>query len=102
METIQVSVPPNRTPIENIMTIEVITKEDLEEFRKKLLDDMKEIILQQPTAKKWLKTNEVLKRLDISDVTLQHLRANGTIPFKKLGGICYYNVLELEKAMDNL
>ncbi|HVW96786.1 MAG TPA: helix-turn-helix domain-containing protein [Mucilaginibacter sp.] len=83
------------------MSVEIITKEDLQEFRAQLLQDIKELIADKK-IKKWIKTQEVLEMLDISDVTLQTLRSKGVIPFKKLGGICYYNVEELEKAMQNL
>jgi Helix-turn-helix domain len=81
------------------MGVEIITKDDLEVFRKQLLEDIRELFEEQARPKKWLKTNEVLKLLKMSDVTLQHLRSNGTIPFKKLGGICYYDIGELEKVL---
>ena len=61
------------------MAIEVITREDLNEFRSLLLNDLKEII--QPKSqqiKQWLKSNEVRKLLNISPGTLQNLRINGT------------------------
>ena len=83
------------------MGVEVVTKEDLQEFRLQLLNDIKELINNKET-KKWIKTHEVLALLDISDVTLQSLRNRGIIPFKKLGGICYYNQAEIETVMQNL
>ncbi len=83
------------------MIIDVVSKEDLEAFRLRLLEDIREMIHTQQKAKRWVKTAEVLKLLDMSDVTLQHLRATGKIPFKKLGGICYYDLDEIEKAIKN-
>ena len=42
------------------MAIEVITREDLNEFRSLLLNDLKEIIQSKPQqTKQWLKSNEV-------------------------------------------
>ena len=56
------------------MAIEVITREDLNEFRSLLLNDLKQLI--QPRSqqiKQWLKSNEVRKLLNISPGTLQNL-----------------------------
>ena len=51
------------------MAIEVITREDLNEFRSLLLNDLKEIIQSKPQqTKQWLKSNEVRKLLNISRV----------------------------------
>ena len=83
------------------MNVELLTKDDLQEFRRQLLTDIKDL-LNAGQPKKWLKTKEVMALLDLSEVTLNGLRANGTIPFKKLGGICYYNADDIETAMKNL
>jgi hypothetical protein len=83
------------------MGVEVATVEDLENFRLSLLKDI-ESMLETRKLKKWLKTHEVLELLEMSDVTLQTLRNKGIIPFRKLGGICYYHVDELDEAMKNL
>jgi len=37
--------------------------------------------------------------LRLSESKLQYLRDKGLIPFKKLGGITYYNSEEIEKLM---
>ncbi len=84
------------------MAIEVITREDLNEFRTLLLADLKEI-LQTKTqlTKQWLKSNEVRKLLNISPGTLQNLRVNGTITYTKIGGILYYSNADLEKLLES-
>ncbi len=83
------------------MNVEVIGPVDLEKFRQLLLTDIKEILeIKQP--KKWLKTNDVMELLGISEVTLQKLRDRKWIPFRKLGGTCYYNAEELDDCIDNL
>ncbi|WP_310560700.1 helix-turn-helix domain-containing protein [Flavobacterium sp.] len=84
------------------MAIEVITREDLNEFRTLLLADLKEL-LQTKTqiTKQWLKSNEVRKLLNISPGTLQNLRVNGTITYTKIGGILYYSNSDLEKLLES-
>ena len=64
------------------MTVQIITIEDLNEFRSLLLNDLKEIIQSKPQqTKQWLKSNEVRKLLNISSSTLQNLRINGTLTY---------------------
>jgi DNA-binding Xre family transcriptional regulator len=83
------------------MGLEVLTENDLESFRTRLLDDI-EVLLNRKRPKKWLKTNEVMELLGMSEVTLQTLRNRKQIPFKKLGGICYYNAEELDDFLTKL
>ena len=66
------------------MAIEVITREDLNEFRFLLLNDLKEMLEAKPQQqKRWLKSNEVKELLGISSGTLQNLRINKTLPTQK-------------------
>ena len=91
------------------MAIEVITKDDLYEFRDLLINDFKEILKTKPqqNEKKWLKSNEVKKLLNISSGTLQNLRVNGTLTYSKIGGMIFYsseiieNLLEQNKTRAN-
>ncbi|RTZ01420.1 DNA-binding protein [Flavobacterium bomense] len=83
------------------MAIEILTKADLYEFRKSLLEDITKILKgtnEQP--KKWLKSNEVRKLLNISPGTLQNLRVNGTLTYTKIGGIMYYDQTDIEKLLN--
>ena len=83
------------------MAIEVITREDLNEFRTLLLNDLKEIIHSKPQqAKQWLKSKEVRKLLNISPGTLQNLRIKGTLTYTKVGGIMYYDNADIEKLLN--
>ena len=83
------------------MAIEVITREDLNEFRILLLSDLDAMFNSKPQQQKqWLKSNEVRKLLNISLGTLQNLRINGTITYTKIGGILYYSNSDLEKVME--
>jgi len=61
------------------MATEIITIDDLREFKIELLDEIKQLFKEhngQP-SKKWLKSYEVRKILNISPGTLQNLRING-------------------------
>lgn len=85
------------------MSVEVITKEDLEIFRLRLLDDFKKVL--QPmnaTKKEWLKSKEVRNLLRISPNTLQNLRVVRKLQPIKIGGILYYRLDEIEKMMDGV
>jgi hypothetical protein len=83
------------------MAVQIITIEDLNEFRNLLLNDLKEIINSKPQqTKQWLKSNEVRKLLNISPGTLQNLRINGTLSYTKIGGIMYYNHSDIDKLLN--
>lgn len=83
------------------MAIEVITREDLNEFRELLLSDLTAIINSKPQKQKqWLKSNEVRKLLNISAGTLQNLRINGTLTYTKIGGILYFDNSDIEKLLN--
>lgn len=83
------------------MAVQIITIEDLNEFRSLLLNDLKEIIQSNPQqSKQWLKSNEVRKLLNISPGTLQNLRINGTLSYTKIGGIMYYDNTDIDKLLN--
>ena len=83
------------------MAIEVITREDLNEFRTLLLSDLREIInCKTQQTKQWLKSYEVRKLLNISPGTLQNLRINGTLSYTRIGGTIYYAFTDIEKIVE--
>lgn len=86
------------------MNVDLVTKEDLEQFKKELFEELRRsaVYLQQAgeSSKTWLKSLEVRKLLDISAGTLQNLRVNGTLPFTKIGGLIYYKYEDIFKLMD--
>jgi hypothetical protein len=84
------------------MAIEIITKDDLELFRAKLLEDIKNLLSNKSEApKKWLKSYQVKNMLKISPGTLQTLRTKGTIRYSKIGGIFYYKYEDILKILNN-
>jgi len=80
---------------------QLVTIKDLEEFRTKMLMDIKMLLEGHlnRTSKRWLKSYEVRKMLGISPGTLQTLRNNGKIPFTKIGGLTYYDVAEIDRLL---
>lgn len=83
------------------MAAEIITKEDLNEFREILLNDIKALLGKPPGDQpKWLKSYQVKNLLKISAGTLQNLRVNGTLRFSKIGGILYYKYEDILRVLE--
>ncbi|WP_428327886.1 helix-turn-helix domain-containing protein [Mucilaginibacter sp.] len=83
------------------MNVELITRDDLREFKNELLIELKQIMQPgQGQSKKWLKSSEVRKMLNISPGTLQNLRINGTLRFTKIGSIMYYKLEDINKILE--
>lgn len=83
------------------MAANIITTEDLHQFKMELLEDIKTLINHQSgkLTKKWMKSPEVRELLDLSPGTLQNLRINGTLPYTKIGGVIYYDHDEIQKIL---
>ncbi|MBA6153837.1 helix-turn-helix domain-containing protein [Gelidibacter maritimus] len=83
------------------MPVNIITTDDLREFKMELLDAIKNLLASQSkgTMKRYLKSSEVMDLLQVSPGTLQNLRINGTLPYTKIGGIIYYDSEEIQKIL---
>jgi hypothetical protein len=82
---------------------QLLSLNDLNDFKKQLLFEIKSLMKEyggQPT-KKWLKSKDVRKLLNISPGTLQNLRVNGTLPFTKIGGMIYYDAENISHVMES-
>lgn len=88
------------------MKVELITKDDLEVFKKDLLEEIRRNRShprkKEQEQKEWLKSYEVRKLLGISAGTLQNLRLNGTLPYTKVGGLMYYRYDDIRKLMEGI
>ena len=83
------------------MNVELVTREDLRRLED-LLKEIKQIVQPgQSQPKKWLKSSEVRKMLNISPGTLQNLRINGTLRFTKMGSIMYYKLEDINKILED-
>ena len=85
------------------MHIEVITREDLQNLRLQLLQDLKQLFSAsiQPEQKQWLRSAQVRKMLNISPGTLQNLRINGVLKPTKIGGSFFYQAQQIQKLLES-
>src|SRR5665213_1086472 len=86
---------------EGQMNLEIITKDDLAAFKGELLTEIRQLMQPgQGQSKKWIKSNDVRKLLNISPGTLQNLRINGTLSFTRIGSIIYYKLEDINKLLE--
>jgi len=84
------------------MSMQLITKEDLQLFKNDLITEIKTLLNKNtPQQKKWLKSWEVREMLGISRGTLQSLRNNGTLQATPVGGLMFYDYDDIAKLMQN-
>ncbi|BAU51982.1 helix-turn-helix domain-containing protein [Mucilaginibacter gotjawali] len=82
------------------MAIEIITKDDLEAFRKTLLLDIRLLLSEkQQDNKEWLRCADVRKMLKISTGTVQNLRISGKLKSQKVGGIHFYKLADVQNML---
>ena len=88
------------------MATNIITPDDLEQFKWELLADIKEYLdKKEGTAQvqkeaEWIKSHQVQRLLGISPGTLQNLRVNGTIPYSKVGGVLFYKKADIQNILE--
>ncbi len=83
------------------MNVELVTKEDLQQFRMQLINDLKILLLiKQNTKNEWLRSCEVRKRLKVSPGTLQNMRVTGKLNPTKIGGILFYRDTDIENLLN--
>lgn len=94
----------SENPVPNHQKIQIITEELLENFRKELISEIKQLLderlgNQEPTTE-WLSKKEAMNLMKIkSSTTLETLRKNGTLPYTKLGGKFLYNRESIQKLL---
>lgn len=85
------------------MPTTIVTTEDLMEFKLELLKEIKKLLINPSESgsgsKKWLRSTEVMKLLQISPGTLQNYRINGNLPYTKIGRSLYYDSDEINKIL---
>ena len=81
---------------------QLITNGDLFDFKSQMLFEIKTMFREftGQSTKKWLKSKEVRKLLNISPGTLQSLRSRKVIPYTKIGGIIYHDAADIQKVLE--
>lgn len=83
------------------MTFDLATKEDLSNFKHEIIAEISSLFNEKSVTKKWLKSADVRKLLNISPGTLQNLRVNGTLPFTRMGATIFYDYTEVDNILKN-
>lgn len=84
------------------MEISIVTKEDLQQLKYELLEEIKTLLEKENiTQKEWLRSSEVRTLLNISAGTLQTLRINGSLSYTKVGGTLYYSYKDIQKLLSS-
>ncbi len=83
------------------MPVNILTKEDLLQFKAELFSELKELLKNYATTppKKWLKSYQVRELLGISRGTLQTMSNNGTLTPTLVGGLMFYDYDDIVKLM---
>ena len=84
------------------MAKEIITTDDLMIFKLELFDELKRLFNEHSKGKhkRYVKSGEVRKLLNISWGTLQNIRINGNLPYTKIGGTIFYEWEDIQRVMD--
>lgn len=85
------------------MKLEIIQQNDLEQFKKELLTEVKFLlkeVIQEGIKKDWLTENEACKKLDVSKSTIQNYRKNGVLPFSQFGNKIKYKRTDLQAFLE--
>ncbi len=84
------------------MNVELVTRQDLEEFKKELFEMLQKVTGQSNFGEqKWMNNYQVKHMLKISPGTLQNLRVNGTLSYTKIGGIVFYKHDDILKLLED-
>jgi len=84
------------------MSVEILTKEDLNNFKVELVNLITEIISKGQLQKKEILSNEDVKDLlGISSGTLRKYRITGKISYTKIDNILYYKYDDVIKLIDS-
>ena len=89
------------------MAVEIITREDLMEFRDQLLSELRALVIEQKQRmyitgiEQGYKTSDVKKLLGCSTNKLIALRIKRNIRTKKVGGTLYYNKADIKKLLED-
>ena len=81
--------------------MEIVTKEMFEDFKNELNEQLIELknAVENKQIKKIMKNKELKEYLGVSYSTLDKMRANNVIPYKKIMGNYYYSVDDIDSVL---
>ena len=81
--------------------MEIVTKEMFEDFKNELNEQLNELknAIENKQTKKIMKNKELKEYLGVSYSTLDKMRANNIIPYKKIMGNYYYSIDQINKNL---
>ena len=80
----------------------LISKEDLDDFTKTVLNEIKAIKEEAKHARlNYMRSSDVMEELGISSSHLQNMRIKGNIPFTTLGDTFFYPREEISSILQN-
>lgn len=85
------------------MPANIITTDDLREFKIELFNELKELLSNKTTPsdeREFLKSSEVSKLLNISLSKLQHLRVKRVLPYTKIGATIYFRREDIYQLLE--
>ena len=83
------------------MTVNIVTNEDLQNFKKELILELTDLINARPAVPlKWLKSYQVRELLGISPGTLQNMRTNGMLESTRINGLVFYKYEDIVEMME--
>jgi hypothetical protein len=93
---------PTKYPF--IMPAEILTTDDLREFKVELIEEFRRIISSSmvsnsPPQKHLLKSSEAQELLDLSPNSLRNLRVSRVLPFTKINGVIYYERSDIDQMI---
>jgi len=82
--------------------MEIVTKEMFEDFKNELNEQLIELknSIENKQNKKIMKNKELKEYLGVSYSTLDKMRANNVIPYKKIMGNYYYSIENINTIFD--
>lgn len=77
------------------MPAEILTTDDLREFKLEIISEIKKILsdhhANKSVGKRFLKSTDLQELLDLSPASLQNLRNARVLPYTKIGGTFFYD-----------
>lgn len=86
------------------MPVEILTRQDLHDFERRLMAEMRKLVdlIPPPVEEKsWLRTEEVIKLLKVSQRTLLRFRSEGTLKATRIGRTLYYDYRYIRLLMQH-